>query len=368
MFKEKIALAHDSFTQMGGAERVFTAIHELYPDSPVFTTIITESMQKDYKGWDIKTTFLQTLQKFVPGLQYLLFLIPYAVSKIDTKSFKLVLSSSSGFIKNIQVPKGQIHINYCHTPARFLWINEGYITQELPLILKPFTFIFKSFLKWMKGWDYRGAQRVTAFIANSKEVQNRIKKYYNKESTVIHPFVDINFWHPTKPREDYFLIAGRLHAHKHNEVIIQIFNKLGLPLHVVGTGRQEEYLKSIAKPNIKFLGRVSDEVLRDEYSGAKAFIFPQLEDFGMMPIEAASCGTATLALGQGGSLETVLPNITGQLFDKADPEIISRYILSWNANNYSLHALQNHAKNFSKQIFQQKIATFVENTLDNHSF
>ena len=307
----RIALAHDSFTQLGGAERVVEALHELYPQAPVFTLVFDPKFREKYKDWDIRTSGLQTLFLSLGKFQYLLPLIPWGVDNLDFSGYDLVISSSSGFVKNIRVPKNCVHINYCHTPTRFLWSNPDYIKQEVPVILRPAAGIL---LKKLKAWDFRGAQRVGKFIANSKEVQLRIKKYYNRGSEIIYPFVDVNFWHKAVPKGGYFLIAGRLQAHKKNDLIVEIFNELGLPLHVVGTGRQEAYLKSIAKSNIKLLGHISDEQLRDEYSGAKGYIFPQLEDFGLMPLEAAACGTTTLALGQGGALETVVPGVTGEFF------------------------------------------------------
>ncbi len=360
-----IALAHDSFTQLGGAERVFDCIHELYPSAPVYTLVVDDKLIERYKHWNIKTSFIQHLYSFKKNLQYWLFLIPIALRFLKT-SEKVLLSSSSIFVKNIATTSGSIHVNYCHTPARFLWSEREYALQELPAVLKPFYPFLWVYLSWMRRWDYKGAQRVTHFIANSKEVQKRITKYYNRDSVVIHPFVDTAFWKPTRPKQDYFLIAGRLQAHKNNEIIIEIFNELGLPLHVVGTGRQETYLRSIAKPNIAFLGRVSDEVLRDEFSGARGYIFPQFEDFGIMPLEAAACGTATLGLAKGGSLETIVPGVTGELFPSVTKDIIKTYIQQWDPARYAPAALQDHTQSFSKQAFQTKLVEYmhsITNTL-----
>jgi glycosyltransferase involved in cell wall biosynthesis len=214
-------------------------------------------------------------------------------------------------------------------------------------------------LFWMKKWDYKGAQRVNYFIANSKEVQKRIKEFYNRDSQVTYPFVDVEFWHPTRPKGDYFLIAGRLQAHKKNDFMVEIFNELGLPLHVVGTGRQEKFLSSIAKPNINFFGQISDEQLRNEYSGALGLIFPQKEDFGLVPLEAAACGTATLAYGKGGSLETVIPGVTGELFESYSKEKIKQMILNWNSAKYQVDMLRLQAEKFSKEKFKKQILEFI---------
>ncbi len=237
-----------------------------------------------------------------------------------------------------------------------MWSEPGYVDQEVPKILKP---LAKLYLGWMKKWDYKGAQRVNYFLANSKEVQKRITEYYKRDSEVIYPFVDTKFWASTAGKGNYFLLAGRLQAHKMNELIINIFNRLKLPLHVVGTGRQEKYLKSIAGNNISFLGRITDEQLRNEYSAALAFIYPQVEDFGLMPIEAAACGTATLAYGKGGSLETIMPNATGEFFYSYSPEEISRLIISFNPEKYSTEVFRRQAEKFSKQAFMRNLKEFL---------
>ena len=355
-FGGKIALAHDSFTQMGGAERTLEALHELFPDAPVFTLVFDPQFKAKYSGWDIRTSPLQTVYLSLGKLQYCLPLIPWAVDQLNFTGYDLVISSSSGFIKNIRTPKICVHINYCHTPTRFLWSDGDYIKQEAPFIIRP---AVRWLLSRIKKWDYNGAQRVTHFIANSKEVQARIKKYYGRDSQVIYPFIDREFWEATKPKADYFLLASRLQAHKKNLLMVEIFNDLKIPLHVVGTGRQEDYLKSIAKPNISFLGRVSDEQLRDEYSGALGFLFPQVEDFGLTPVEPAACGTATLAYGQGGALETIIPGVTGEFFKSYDKEKIKQSVLSWDYKKYQIDALRNQAQEFNKEKFKEQILEFI---------
>ncbi|MEK7618523.1 MAG: glycosyltransferase [Patescibacteria group bacterium] len=353
----RVAIVHDSFTQMGGAERVVEVLHEIFPHAPVYTLVLDKKLLPKYGAWDIRTTWLQYFYGLIPKLQYWLFLIPWAVSAIRIKNADIIISSSSGFVKNISAPKGAVHINYCHTPARFLWIDRGYVKEEVPLFLKP---IVSIFLWWMRKWDLRGSKRVNGFIANSKEVKKRIFNVYRRESEVIYPPIDIEFWYPTEPKQDYFLVAGRLHAHKKIDWVVEIFNELGLPLHVVGTGRKEKYLRSIAKPNIKFLGRVSDEMLRDEYSGARALIYPQVEDFGLMPLEAAACGTPTLAFASGGALETVVPGATGELFESYDKEKIKNLILNWKAENYQPEKLNVQAKKFTKENFSNQLRELVK--------
>lgn len=352
----KIALAHDSFTQMGGAERVVEVLREMFPTAPVYALVIDKRLRDRYEHWNIRTTWLQNFYNLIPKLQYWLLLIPWAVSSIKIEDVDVIISSSSGFVKNIKVPKNCVHINYCHTPARFLWVDDDYIKQEVPLILRP---VIKPFLKWMKKWDLQGAQRVNRFIANSKEVQKRISDVYHRTSTVVQAAIDTEFWRPTGLKSDYFLVAGRLQAHKKIDWVVEIFNALSRPLHVVGTGRQEKYLKSIARPNIKFLGRITDEQLRDEYSGALALIYPQVEDFGLEPLEAAACGTLTIAYAQAGSLETVVPGVNGELFGDYDKERAKKLILQWNPRKNNIDILRYHAEKFNKEKFKLKILEFI---------
>lgn len=354
-----IAIVHDSFTQLGGAERVVGILHEMFPQAPVFTLVLDRKLKGHYKNWDIRTSWLQIIYNLFPKFQFLFPIIPLAVSSLDFSGYDLVISSSSSFAKNIEVPKNTIHICYCHTPTRFLWTEGDYVKQELNGVFTVLRPVARFTIKFLKKWDYKAAQRVNYFIANSVEVQKRIGLYYQRGSVVIPPSIDTSFWKPTAPKQNFFLLGGRLQPHKNNELIIEIFNDLKLPLRVFGTGRQEKYLQSIAKDNITFLGKITDEQLREEYSGALGFIYPQLEDFGLMPLEAAACGTATIGLAQGGSLETILPGVTGELFEDYNKEKIKKLILKWNLQKYSADALRNHAEKFSKEKFKEQILEYV---------
>ncbi len=353
----KIALVHDSITQSGGAERVVDCLHEVFPEAPVYTLVMDRKLAARYATWDIRTTWLQPLYNFLPKLQYWLFFIPWAVGSIRIKDVEVVISSSSGFAKNIRVAKNVCHVNYCHTPSRFLWIDKDYINQEVKWFFRPGV---KLFLWWMKKWDSKGSKTVNIFIANSKEVQKRIAEVYSRDSEVIYPAIDTDFWKPTQAKQNYFLVAGRLQAHKRIDFIVECFNELNLPLHVVGTGRQESYLKSISGPNIKFLGYVSDDKLRDEYSGAIAFIYPQVEDFGLMPLEAAACGTPTLAFARGGALETVISGVTGEFFESYNKLKVKEIVLDWQQTKYKQEELWNQALKFNKDAFKNKIHNLID--------
>jgi glycosyltransferase involved in cell wall biosynthesis len=353
----KVAIAHDSITQLGGAERVVEAIHEIYPDAPVFTLVFDKKLKDHFEGWTIVSSPLQYLYNIFPKFQYYLPLIPLAVRFFDFSKYDVVISSSSVFIKGIHVPKNVLHINYCHTPARFLWdhMNE-YLKEEAP---KPLKHLLKFYLKWMQGWDLRAANRVDYFVSNSKNIQTKVKNFYKRDSAVIHPFVDVDYFHPTIPKEDYYLVAGRLQGYKKADLVIELFNKLDKKLHVVGTGRAVPRLKEIAGPNIQFLGRVEDHVLRDEFSGAKAYIYPQEEDFGMMPLEANACGTPVIALGKGGALETVVDGKTGVHFAEQSEASLKAAIERLEQSQFLAEDLFEQAQNFSRERFKQKMEEFV---------
>jgi glycosyltransferase involved in cell wall biosynthesis len=363
--KDKIILAHDSFTQFGGAERVVGAFVEMYPAATMYTVATDPEVERHFPDTKFKTTVIQYFYNLIPKLQLWFAFIPFALKGFKLENAKVVLSSSSGYAKGFAKPLGALHINYCHTPTRFLWSDNIYALGE---VLPPLRPLAKLYFKWLRIWDLRTAQNVDYFIANSKEVQGRIKQYYNRDSKVIYPFIDTNFWKPTAPKADYYLIAGRITPYKGYELIIEIFNKLGWPLHVVGDGRYLDYLKSIAKDNISFFGRVSDEELRDQYSGARAFIYPQIEDFGLMPLEAASCGTPTIALAKAGSLETVVNGTTGLLLDEFNQETLKEALEHFSDKQFDLLSMQQHSQQFSKERFKKEISEFIESKLnENHS-
>ncbi len=358
---QPIVLAHDAFTQYGGAERVFEATVELIPDAPVYTLVKGEDDKagvKDWtKGWRLITSPLQALYNLYPHLTHLFFLIPVVLKFWGPAKAKVLFTFSSAYIKGLRKPKGTVHINYCHTPTRFLWIDPEHAYKEIPSFLHP---IAKLYFNWLKKWDLRAASQVDYFIANSKEVQQRIKTVYSRDSEIIYPFVDTEYWKPSLPKQDYFLIAGRLQYAKGLEMVIAVFNDLGWPLHVVGSGRFEQTLRSLAKDNITFLGRTNDDELRNQYSGAKGFIYPQFEDFGMMPLEAAACGTATLGLAKGGSLETIVPGVTGELLTIINEQTLKEALLNWKSEKYQQQDLLHHAQKFNKLRFQEQIISAIE--------
>ena len=215
-------------------------------------------------------------------------------------------------------------------------------------------------LRVLKKWDYNAAQNPDFFICNSENVKNRIKKYYNRESEVLWPPVNTELFHPEGKKENYFFVASRLEPYKRIELVVQVFNDLGLPLKVAGSGTNSEKLRAMARSNIEFLGRVSDEELRKRYSEAQAFIFPAEEDAGIMVLEAQACGTPVIAYRAGGALETIKEGATGLFFDQQTPESLKEAIGHFDTSMYRSEAIRQHALQFDKKIFQEKIKKFVE--------
>lgn len=354
--QKRIVLVHDSFTQLGGAERVVGAFCDMFPEAPLYALVSDHKILEAITSRECKTSYLQQL--YLSGLpfKYLLPLLPAATGSLVFPEDAIILSSSSLFLKGIILPKGAVHIQYIHTPPRFLWTDPGYVKEEVPALLRPFASIY---LHYLKKWDFAQSQKKISFIANSKEVQERVKKFYKREVPVVYPFVDTEFWKPTKPKSNYFLMGGRLQAHKQYGAILEAVKNTDISLKVVGEGRDAANLSKQASSNVEFLGRVSDEELRDLYSSARGFIFPPIEDAGMMPLEAASCGTATLGIRKGGSLETIHEGRTGEFFESYEVEEIQTKLKNWDESKYAQQELRDHAVRFGKERFKTEILELV---------
>ncbi|HEY0070423.1 MAG TPA: glycosyltransferase [Chloroflexia bacterium] len=361
----KIALVHDYLNQYGGAERVLDALHGVYPSAPVYTSIYAPAlMPGHYRGWDIRTSFMQRLPGVARRHQLYLPLYPFAVESYDLSGYDVVLSSSSAFAKGAITDIGTLHICYCHNPMRFAWNYHDYIKGErvgrkvqafLPLVLN-----------YVRLWDEVSARRVDAYIANSRMVARRIQKRYQREATVINPPVDTAHYRPDPDAQgDYFLIVSRLIPYKRIDLAIEAFNRLGLPLKVAGAGRQEAELRAMAHANIEFLGKLHDPELKRLYAGCKAFIFPGMEDFGITPLEAQASGRPVIAYGAGGALETVVPGVTGEFFKEQTADSLAEVVSRFNAHDYDPAAIRRHAETFDTEVFKRRIAEFVQRHLDD---
>jgi len=380
----KIALVHDYLREYGGAERVVEAMHELWPEAPLYTAFIDwDSLGRHaerFKSWDIRTSWVQgnpLVKKFISPLRFLAPKIWESFSAKggsasggDLSEYDLVISSSGWFMcRGVIVKKPAIHICYIHHPPRNLY---GYATgSDLQKYwpVRAYAAIINFFLR---HYDFETAQKVDYFIANSKETARRVEKFYRRESTVIYPPIEISQGLALRTqgealrKREYYLSVGRLTYAKRVDLAIEACNQLKLPLKIVGAGKEESSLRAIAGPTIEFLGAVSDEELARLYAGAKALIFCALdEDFGMVPVEAMSHGTPVIALAQGGVLETLIEGKTGVFFDKPEVGELVGAIKRFN-NNYKIYKDYNcykQARKFSKERFQKELKAFVEHKL-----
>jgi glycosyltransferase involved in cell wall biosynthesis len=355
----KIALIHEHLAQDGGAEKVLQAFQEIYPAAPTYTLVYDRNRANvAFQGKKIFTSYLQKMPFGLRRYQWYLPWMPDAIERFDLSEYDVVLSSCSAFAKGVITLSDTKHICYCHSPTRYLWSDTHRYVDELhfPKIFKSY---IRSQLPRIRIWDQLAAQRVDEFIANSAAVQRRIMKYYRRPSTVIYPPVEIGRFQVADQIGNYYLIGGRLVAYKRFDVAIRAFNQLGLPLKVYGSGPEEKNLRKIAKPNIQFLGRVSDEERADLYSHAKAFINPQEEDFGITVIEAMASGRPVIAFAKGGAVETVIDGRTGVFFHDQNWAALADTVLRFKIDSVNPVEIAHHAATYNVERFKDQISAYV---------
>ncbi len=359
----KIALVHEFLTQLGGAERVLKNFLEIWPDAVLHVLIFdNEKTKGQFEEYKKNISFLDHLPLSHKHHRLFVSIMPIAIEHFDFEEFDVVISDSSSFAKGIKTNK--LHICYCHAPTRYLWTAHDYLAkQQYPEIFKQ---LGKPALALLKKWDFKAAQRPNFIIANSKNIQNQIKEFYKRDSIVIPPPVDTKKFYKEGEKQEYFLAASRLEPYKKIDLIIEAFNTLGLPLKIAGTGTAETELKAKAQKNIEFVGSVTDDQLRKLYSGAKAFVFAAEEDAGIMVVEAQACGTPVIAYGKGGSLETIVPGVTGEFFVEQTPQSIIEVVKNFDSTKYDSNKIRENAQQYDNKIFQQKIKQFVEEKYHAH--
>jgi glycosyltransferase involved in cell wall biosynthesis len=352
----KIALVHDYLVQNGGAERVLKCLTEIWPNAPIHTIVYDKNKCLDFKDRKIKTSFLQKIPGSKKYHRLFPFLMMSAVEQFNFNNYDIVLSDSSSFAKNIVTSPKTLHICYCHTPMRYAWDDCQYYTQEFgfPGWLKK---IVPFLMNYMRIWDYNSTNGVDSFIANSNFVQGRIKKYYQRNSIVINPPVQVDNFYitPKEKLKDYFLITGRMMKYKKMDLVIEVFNEIKMPLKIIGQGVEYKNLKKIAGPTIEFLGKVSEKKLRRTYSEAQAFIFPQEEDFGIVAIEALASGRPVIAYKAGDIVEHIEENKTGIFFEKQNKESLKKAIKRFRETDFDSKYIRKTVLAFSENSFKVKI-------------
>lgn len=354
----RVAIIHDYLNQYGGAERVLEALHALFPQAPVYTSIYDQAaMPERFQHWDIRTSWMQRLPGWRRLFRAYFLLYPSAFESFDLGEYDLILSSSSAYAKGIIPAPHALHICYCHTPMRFAWRTDAYVEREG--IGKLSRIILSILLTYVRLWDVATTPRVDAFIANSREVAGRIRRYYGRASEVIPPPVDLPPY-CSRPPGDFYLAGGRLIPYKRLDLAVRACSALGVPLKIFGTGRDRAALEAIAGPEVEFLGHISDERLRELFSECRAFIFPGEEDFGITPLEAMAAGRPVIAYAAGGALDTVIEGYTGRFFYEQSAAALAAAIAASRTDSYDPLAIRRHAEGFRRELFLERIYDAIQ--------
>lgn len=353
-----LALMTDWLCSSGGAEQVILAWHKEWSESPIYTTIYNPTKVPQFSEAKVISSFLDKYPKAKTHHQYFFGTMPRAVESLDFTDYDVVLSSSHSCAKGIVTKPETCHICYCHTPPRYLWEPE--IDDRLAKQKWPISIYTKNLIHKTRLWDRLSADRVDFFIANSNYVAQRIQKFYRRDATVIYPPVNVKRFVPTPKPLNYLLMIGRLIPYKRFDLAIQACNSLGVPLKIVGDGPEMENLKKMAGPTIEFLGRVPDAQIPDLYSHCNAFLFPQLEDFGITAVEAQASGRPVIAYRAGGALETIKEGITGTFFDEQTVDSLAKTIRNFDTFKVKPQYIRQYAMKFSTNNHIEQIKNFTE--------
>lgn len=363
----KVAILHDYLNQYGGAERVLESFLEIFPDADVYTLLYDKEktlgrFEKNVRGVSLldRKFIRRNHRLFIP-------LMPiFANLMRASEEYDIVISLSAGYAKGFRV-KAPFHICYCHTPLRYAWEIDYLKNLSFPPKLMT-QFVAYPIARALREWDKNASANVNIFLAVSNFIARKISAYYGREADVIYPPVDISTFYPetrpSGPTEDYYLMVGRLLYYKLFDLGIKAFNKLGLPLKIVGSGPEEKKLKKIAGPNIEFISHINDNELRRLYSNAKAFIFPQIEDFGLVAAEAQACGLPVIAYNQGGGTEIIEEGKTGIFFNEQNVESLIKAVKDMERMRFNRTYIAKRARRFSKERFKEEI----KKVMGSHGF
>lgn len=357
------ALVYDWATKWGGAERILVVLKEIFPNAPLYTSVVDRKKADWVDGFEVETSFLDRNLLFKKNYRFLAMVMPLAFEQFDFRKKRLVISVSSWAAKGVITPPSTVHLHYCLTPTRFLWSGVDQYRREPGLgvgrmVVQAGLFTLGGYLR---RWDRLAATRPDFWLAISKTVAGRVKKYYGLTPEVVYPPVRTDLFKPSlvKPGKNW-LVVSRLEPYKKIGLVIDVFNQLGWPLTVVGIGSQERNLSRQARANISFVGCVSDEKLVSYYRSSRAVICPQEEDFGLVAVEAQACGRPVVAYGRGGFRETVLPGQTGEFFDQQTDISLGRVLRRFKPEKYLAKDCRQNALMFSQDRFIKSFTKKVE--------
>lgn len=363
----KICLVHDDFCQQGGAESLFATIAQIFPNAPVYTSLVNwKKFPGAIKKNRVRTSFMQKIPFATRFYKALFPLYTLAFESFDFSEFDVVISSTTRFAKSIITHPGTIHVCYVNSSPRFIWQDNSSGT----FYPKVLSFIVKPILKWLRRFDLAASSRVDHYLANSKNVANSLKEIYGCNSQVLYPFADINFFKPAKihnwelKSQDYFLIVSRLAKWKRIDFAIKACNSSGYKLKIIGSGPYGKTLKRLSGPNIEFLSKVSVETLRTYYQNAKGLIITQKEDFGIAMVEAQACGIPVIAYKKGGQLEIIKEGKTGMFFQSQSQEAVKDALAEASKVEWKSEVCRRNAQKFNRAEFvrglQQAVATYAK--------
>ena len=354
----KIAIVHDYFTQMGGAEKVAEELVRMIPSAILHSTVaLPQCMPPGLKNVAVRTSWMQRLPKMNELYRLYFLLYPLAVNSLDLDGYDLVITSSSGYVKGVRTNRDALHICYCHTPMRWVWSFDDYSARESMSLARRR--LLPLLIRGLRSWDEGASRQPDHFVANSKVVAQRIQRAYGRTAEIIHPPIDLTRFHPHSEQEDYYVVLARLVSYKRIDLAVEACTRLGRRLLIIGDGPDRSRLEAFAGPSVSFLGRLPDADVEHYVARCRALIFPGEEDFGMAPLEVAAAGRPTIAYRAGGAVETIVEGATGVFFDQQEASSLMSAIEAFERQEWSPSILRRHAEHFSVPVFQARFRDFL---------
>jgi glycosyltransferase involved in cell wall biosynthesis len=367
----RVAIIHDWLSVMRGAESALEVLCELYPEAALYCLFHDRGkVSGTIEGMNIKTSFVQRLPFVKRHYRWYLPLFPTAIERLDLRKYDLVISSSHCVAKGVVPAPGARHVSYVYTPMRYMWdLYDDYFGKDRAGLLTRM--LVPLFRPYLKSWDIRSSRRVDSFVAISEFVADRIRDYYRRDSEVIYPPVSTEKFHLSgRPPQDFYLVVSALVPYKRLDIAVRAFNALGSELRIIGSGPEDKRLRRLANGNVKFLGWQPYEIVARHYADCRALVFPGIEDFGIVPVEAMASGRPVIACGRGGVLETVVPPggsgiPTGILYKEKSVEGLCEAVLTFErtSGEFDPEALRRHALKFDRQVFKERISAHIEKQL-----